>query len=51
METHAIRILGEPRQVIASQTRSDVSILVPMEKVDELRVKLWRGSVEVAELL
>ena len=39
LETHAIQILDEPRQVVASQTRNDVSILVPAEKVDELWVK------------
>ena len=51
METHAIEILDEPRQVVASQARNDLSILVPAEKVDELWVKLWRSSVEVTELL
>ena len=39
------------RQVAALQTRNNVSILVPTEKVDELWVKLWQGSVEVTELL
>ena len=39
------------RQVTAMQTWNDVSILAPTEKVDELRVKLWQGSVEVTELL
>ena len=51
METHAIQILDEPRQVVASQAWNDPSILVPVEKVDELWVKLRRGSVEVTELL
>ena len=51
LETHTIEILDEPRQIVTLQTRNDVLILLPAEKVDKLWVKLRRGSVEVSELL
>ena len=51
LETHAVQILDEPRQIVASQARKNGLILVPAEKVGELWVKLWRSSIEVTELL
>ena len=41
LETHAVQILDEPRQIFALQALNDISILVSAEKVDELWVKLW----------
>ena len=43
-------LLNYPDTEYSNEPRQDVT-RVPTEKVDELRVKLWRGSVEVTELL
>jgi len=50
LETHAIQVLDEPRQILALQVRKSVSILVPAKEVAELLVKLRRSFVKVAEL-
>ena len=50
-ETHVIKVLDKPRQILALQIRKTTSILPPAEEVAELLVKLRRSSVEVAELL
>jgi len=49
LETHAIKILDEPGQILVPQVWDNVSILVPTKEVDELAVKLWQSSVEVME--
>ena len=50
-ETHAIQILDEPGQILSLQAWNNILVFVPTEEVDELPVKLRRGSVEVVEWL
>ena len=51
LDTHAIEILYETRQVIFLEGWDTGLILVSAKEVDEQLMKLWRGSVEVEERL
>ena len=51
LETHTIKVLDQPRQILALQVWNDTSKLAPPKEAGELFVKLWRSRVEVAELL
>ena len=50
-DTHAIEILYEPRQIIPLEGWEIGPILISAKEDNELLMKLWRGSVEVAERL
>ena len=49
--THAIEILYKPRQIIPLEGWETGLIPVSVKEVNELLVKLWRGSVKVVERL
>lgn len=51
LETHAIKVLDKPCQILALQVRNAVSVIVSAKEVGELFVELRRGFVEVAQLL
>jgi len=51
LKTYATKVLDELGQILTSQARSSVSVPVPAEKVAEMLVELWRGSVKIVELL
>ena len=41
LETHTVQVLDEPPQILASEVRKSVSVLIPTKEVDELFVELW----------
>ena len=51
LQTHTIKVLDEPHQILTLQIWNHVSVLIPAEDVDEVLAELWRGSIELAELL
>ena len=51
LDAHTVEILYQPRQIIPLKSWDTGLILVSAKDVNELLMKLWRGSVEVVELL
>ena len=51
LEAHAVQILDEPCQIVTFQGWENVLIHVSTKEFNELLVKPWRCSVEVAKRL
>ena len=51
LETHAIKVLDQPCQILALQVWNGTSKLTLSNAAGELLVEVWRSCVEVAELL
>ena len=51
VEAHIVQIVDKPNQIFALQAWSDISILIPAEKFDELVAKMRQSPFEIAEFL
>ena len=51
METHAVQVLDEPRQLLVSMIWENAPIRISAKKSFELLVELWRSSVKIVKLM